>query len=166
MGLLTFLLLASLYQFSTKNIRKIALSQKDLLFFSTTLLGIIALLETFSTDHGYPGRRVPSPSPPPLISISSRLPAVRCSSGSSSTQKWQSSSPLLSSYFSAVLMGNQLFFFIFTFVGSVIGAHKVARCEQRSILIKAGLTVGGINLLMIICLQPDLRKSFQDGPSL
>ena len=47
-------------------------------------------------------------------------------------------------------MGNQLFFFIFTFVGSVIGAHKVAQCEQRSILIKAGLTVGGINVLMIL----------------
>jgi putative nucleotidyltransferase with HDIG domain len=46
-------------------------------------------------------------------------------------------------------MGNQLFYFIFTFVGSVIGAHKVARCEQRSILLKAGLTVGGINILMI-----------------
>jgi cyclic-di-AMP phosphodiesterase PgpH len=57
---------------------------------------------------------------------------------------------LLASYFSAALMGNQLFYFIFTFVGSVIGAHKVARCEQRSVLIKAGITVGGINILMII----------------
>jgi putative nucleotidyltransferase with HDIG domain len=57
---------------------------------------------------------------------------------------------ILSSYFSATLMGNQLFFFIFTFVGSIIGAHKVARCEQRSILIKAGLTVGGFNILLIL----------------
>jgi hypothetical protein len=48
------------------------------------------------------------------------------------------------------MMGNQLFLFIFAFVGSVIGAHSVARCEQRSILIKAGLMVGGINLLMIL----------------
>jgi hypothetical protein len=47
-------------------------------------------------------------------------------------------------------MGNQLFYFIFAFVGSVIGAHKVARCEQRNILIKAGITVGGINTLMIL----------------
>ena len=57
---------------------------------------------------------------------------------------------LLASYFAATLMGNQLFYFIFTFVGSVIGAHKVAQCEQRSILIKAGITVGGINILMIL----------------
>ena len=47
LGLLTFLILASLYQFSTKNIRKIILSQKDLLLFSTTLVGIIALLKLF-----------------------------------------------------------------------------------------------------------------------
>jgi putative nucleotidyltransferase with HDIG domain len=57
---------------------------------------------------------------------------------------------ILSSFFSAFLMGNQLFFFFFTFVGSLIGAHKVARCEQRSILIKAGITVGGLNILMIL----------------
>jgi len=57
---------------------------------------------------------------------------------------------LLVSYFSAMLMGNQLFYFIFTFLGSIIGAHKVARCEQRNILLKAGMTVGGINILMII----------------
>ncbi len=45
--LLTFLVLASLYQFSTKNIRKIILSQKDLLLFSTSLVGIIGLLKLF-----------------------------------------------------------------------------------------------------------------------
>jgi putative nucleotidyltransferase with HDIG domain len=47
-------------------------------------------------------------------------------------------------------MGNQLSFFIFAFIGSVVGAHKVARCEQRSVLIKAGLTVGSVNLLTIL----------------
>ncbi|HXX35873.1 MAG TPA: hypothetical protein VEM15_15490, partial [Thermodesulfobacteriota bacterium] len=52
MGLLSFLILAALYQFSTQNIRKIAPSQKDLLFLATALLGIVALLKLFqlSTD--------------------------------------------------------------------------------------------------------------------
>jgi len=48
MGLLTFLVLASLYQFSTQNIRKIAFSQKDLLFFSTSLLGSLLFLNSFN----------------------------------------------------------------------------------------------------------------------
>jgi putative nucleotidyltransferase with HDIG domain len=149
MGLLTFLILASLYQFSTQNIRKIALSQKDLLFFSTALLGIIALLKLFQLSTDVLGGEffsIPSSSYLYLFPIATGAMLVRIVLNSEVAIVFS----LLASYFSAVLMGNQLFYFIFTFVGSVIGAHKVAQCEQRSILIKAGITVGGINILMII----------------
>ena len=149
MGLLTFLILASLYQFSTQNIRKIALSQKDILFFSTTLVGIIAFLKLFqlSTDVlGGEFLSIPSSSYLYLFPIATSAMLVRIVLNSEAAIVFT----LLASYFSAALMGNQLFYFIFTFVGSVIGAHKVARCEQRSILIKAGITIGGINILMIL----------------
>ena len=149
MGLLTFLILASLYQFSTQNIRKIALSQKDLLFFSTALLGIIALLKLFQLSTDVLGGEffsIPSSSYLYLFPIATGAMLVRIVLNSEVAIVFS----LLASYFSAALMGNQLFYFIFTFVGSVIGAHKVARCEQRSVLIKAGITVGGINILMII----------------
>lgn len=149
MGLLTFLILASLYQFSTQNIRKTALSQKDLLFFSTVLLGIIAFLKLFqlSTDV-LAGEffSIPSSSYLYLFPITMGAMLVRIVLNSEVAIVFS----LLASYFSAALMGNQLFYFIFAFVGSVIGAHKVARCEQRNILIKAGITVGGINTLMIL----------------
>jgi cyclic-di-AMP phosphodiesterase PgpH len=149
MGLLTFLILVSLYQFSTQNIRKIALSQKDLLFFSTALLGIIALLKLFQLSTDVLGGEffsIPSSSYLYLFPIATGAMLVRIVLNSEVAIVFS----LLASYFSAALMGNQLFYFIFTFVGSVIGAHKVARCEQRSVLIKAGITVGGINILMII----------------
>jgi putative nucleotidyltransferase with HDIG domain len=148
MGLLTFLILASLYQFSTQNIRKISLSQKDLLFFSTTLLGIIAFLKLFQLMTDILGGEffsIPSSSYLYLFPIATGAMVVRIVLNSEVAIVFS----LLASYFSAVLMGNQLFYFIFTFVGSVLGAHKVAQCEQRSILIKAGITVGGINILMI-----------------
>ncbi len=149
LGLLTFLLLASLYEFSTKNIRKIALSQKDLLFFSTTLVGIIALLKLFQLITDILGGEflsIPSSSYLYLFPIATGAMLIRIVIHSEAAIVFAT----LSSYFSASMIGNQLFFFIFTFVGSVVGAHKVARCEQRSILIKAGLTVGGINFLMIL----------------
>jgi putative nucleotidyltransferase with HDIG domain len=149
MGLLTFLILASLYQFSTHNIRKIALSQKDLLFFSTTLLGIIAFLKLFQLMTDVLGGdffSIPSSSYLYLFPIATGTMIVRIVLNSEVAIVFS----ILASYFAAALMGNQLFYFIFTFVGSVIGAHKVAQCEQRSILIKAGVTVGGINILMII----------------
>jgi putative nucleotidyltransferase with HDIG domain len=147
-GLLIFLLLASLYEFSTKNIRKITLSQKDLLFFSATLMGIIGLLKLFLLVTDILGEEflsIPSSSYLYLFPIAGAAMLVRIVINSEVAIVFA----ILLSYLSATLMGNQLFFFIFTFIGGVVGAHKVARCEQRSILIKAGLTVGGVNLLMI-----------------
>ena len=147
--LLTFLVLASLYQFSTKNIRKIILSQKDLLLFCSSLIGIIALLKLFQlmTDAlGGEFFSIPSSSYSYLFPIATGAMLIRIVINSEVAIVFA----ILSSFFSATLMGNQLFYFIFTFVGSLIGAHKVARCEQRSILIKAGLTVGGFNILMIL----------------
>jgi putative nucleotidyltransferase with HDIG domain len=149
MGLLTFLISASLYQFSTQNIRKVALSQKDLLFCSTALIGIIAFLKLFQLSTDILGGEffsIPSSSYLYLFPIATGAMLVRIVLNSEVAIVFS----LLTSYFSAALMGNQLFYFIFTFVGSVIGAHKVARCEQRSILLKAGLTVGGVNMLMIL----------------
>lgn len=146
--LLTFLSLASLHQFSTKNIRKVTLSQKDLLFFSSTLIGIIALLKLFQMITDILGGEflsIPSSSYLYFFPIATGAMLVRIVINSEVAIVFT----ILCSYFSASMMGNQLFFFIFTFVGSLMGAHKVAQCEQRSILIKAGLTVGGINLLMI-----------------
>jgi hypothetical protein len=148
MGLLIFLIIASLYQFATQNIRKVALSQKDLLFCSTTLLGIIAFLKLFQLSTDVLGGEffsIPSSSYLYLFPIVTGAMLVRIVLNSEVAIVFS----ILASYFSAALMGNQLFYFIFTFVGSVIGAHKVARCEQRSIPLKAGLTVGGINILMI-----------------
>jgi putative nucleotidyltransferase with HDIG domain len=149
MSLLTFLILASLYQFSTKNIRKIALSQKDLLFCSTALLGTIAFLKLFQLTTDVLGEEffsIPSSSYLYLFPIATGAMLVRIVLNSEVAIAFT----LLTGYFSAALVGNQLFYFIFTVVGSLIGAHKVARCEQRSILIKAGIAVGGINVLMII----------------
>jgi hypothetical protein len=149
LALLTFLLLISLYQFSTKNIRKVFLSQKDLLFFSSTLLGIIALLKLFQLITDILGGQffaIPSSSYIYLFPIATGAMLIRIVINSEVAIFFA----ILVSYFSASMMGNQLFFFVFTLLGSVIGAHNVARCEQRSILIKAGLTVGGVNLLIIL----------------
>lgn len=149
LGLLTILFLASLYQFSTKNIRKIALSQKDLLFFSATLVGIMGLLKLFQLITDILGGEflsIPSSSYLYLFPIASGAMLIRIVINSEVAVIFA----ILGSYFSASMMGNQLFLFLFAFVGSVIGAHRVAQCEQRNILLKAGLTVGGVNLLIIL----------------
>ena len=149
LALLTFLILASLHEFSTKNIRKIALSQNDLLLFCSTLVGIIGLMKLFQLITDILGGEflsIPSSSYTYLFPIAAGAMLIRIVINSEVAIVFA----ILTSYFSAFLMGSRLFLFIFTLVGSLIGAHKVARCEQRSILIKAGLIVGGINILMIL----------------
>ena len=148
MSILTILLLVSLYQFSVKNIRKFTVSQKDLLFLATTLLGIMALLKLYLMVTEVLGEdffSIPSSSYLYLFPIATGAMIVRIVINSEVAIVFT----ILSSYFAASLMGNQLFLFIFTLVGSIIGAHKVAQCEQRNIILKAGLFVGGANLLMI-----------------
>jgi cyclic-di-AMP phosphodiesterase PgpH len=149
LGLLGFLLLASLYEFSTKNIRKVNLSSKDLLFFSVTLLGSIAFLKLFQMFTDIVGGEflsIPSSSYLYLFPIAGGAMLVRIVINSEVAIFFA----VLSSYFAASLIGNQMFYFVFTLIGSVIGAHMVARCEQRSTLIKAGLTVGAINVLTVL----------------
>jgi putative nucleotidyltransferase with HDIG domain len=149
LAVLTFLVLASLYQFSTKNIRKVTLSQKDLFLFSTTLIGVLAFLKLFQMITDVLGGEIfaiPSSSYSYLFPFATGAMLIRIVINSEVAIVFA----ILSSFFGASIMGNQLFFFIFTFVGSLVGAHRVARCEQRSILVKAGLAVGGINLLMIL----------------
>ena len=173
-GVLTFLFLTSLHEFSTKNIRKVTLSQKDLLFISTALVGIIGLLKLYllMTDAlGEEFLSIPSSSYLYLFPIAGGAMLVRIVINSEVAIIFG----ILLSYLSAFMLGNQLFFFIFSFIGGMVGAHRVARCEQRSIVIKAGLAVGGINLLMIIAynlisgnpfrigLLPDLIMGFLAG---
>lgn len=147
--LLSFLVLVILHEFSTKNIRKIALSQKDLIFFCSTLIGTIGTLKLFQLIADILGGEllsIPSSSYIYLFPIAAGAMLVRIVLNSEVAIVYA----ILSSYFSAVLIGNQLFFFIFSLIGSLIGAHRVARCEQRSILIKAGWILGAVNILMIL----------------
>jgi putative nucleotidyltransferase with HDIG domain len=146
--LLSFLILVILHEFSTKNIRKIAPSRKDLIFFCSTLVGTIGSLKLFQLITDILGGEllsIPSSSYIYLFPIAAGAMLIRIVLNSEVAIVYA----ILSSYFSAVLIGNQLFFFIFCLIGSLIGAHRVARCEQRSILIKAGWIVGGVNLLTL-----------------
>lgn len=146
MCLLSFIFLTSLYHFSTKNIRKVSLGLKDLIFFSSTLVGILGLLKIFQSITDILGGEfisIPSSSYLYLFPFASGAMLIRIVLNSEVAIIFS----ILSSYFSSFLIGNQLFPYIF--IGSVIGAHKVAQCEKRSTLLKAGLVVSVINLLMI-----------------
>ncbi len=51
------------------------------------------------------------------------------------------------SVFTGVMIGGEPLFFIYAFVGSMIAAFSVARCTERSALLKAGLFVAMANMV-------------------
>jgi putative nucleotidyltransferase with HDIG domain len=138
-----------LYTFSTKNIRKISLSSRDLLFVSLNLIMVVLALKFFifiseSIESNFVA-----------ISSSSYYYLFPVAAGAILTRIVINSEvaiiySTIASIFSAILLDNSLFFFIYLFIGGIVGANGVARCEQRSTLIKAGLHVGVANALMIL----------------
>jgi hypothetical protein len=53
--------------------------------------------------------------------------------------------------FAGWLLDNSFFFAVYFFIGSVVGAHSVVYSEDRSTLVKAGIKVGLVNILTILC---------------
>jgi putative nucleotidyltransferase with HDIG domain len=146
---LILMIIYLLYMFSTKNISKISLSSRDLLFVSLNLIIVVLALKFFifiseSIESNF--LTIPSSSYYYLFPVAAGVMLTRIVINSEVAIVYSA----MASIFSAILLDNSLFFFIYLFIGGIVGANGVARCEQRSTLIKAGLHVGVANALMIV----------------
>jgi len=146
---LILMIIYLLYTFSTKNIRKISLSSRDLLFVSLNLIIVVLALKFFifiseSIESNF--LTISSSSYYYLFPVAAGVMLTRIVINSEVAIVYSA----IASIFSAILLDNSLFFFIYLFIGGIVGANGVARCEQRSTLIKAGLHVGVANALMIV----------------
>lgn len=50
------------------------------------------------------------------------------------------------------LVEEKIPFLLFSFIGSIFAAYTIANCRQRSAFYKTGLLIGGVNMVLIICL--------------
>ncbi|MBW2638162.1 MAG: HDIG domain-containing protein, partial [Deltaproteobacteria bacterium] len=50
------------------------------------------------------------------------------------------------------LVDEKIPFFLFSFIGSIFAAYNIANCRQRSAFYKTGLLIGGVNMVLVICL--------------
>jgi len=149
-SLLVILLLAILFEFATANIRKFSPDDKDLLFL--TLLLVVMLGATKVSLAVFPLiaqvlPEIPSSSYGYGIGIAAGAMLVRIVLNSETALVFS----LVASTFAGWLMDNSFFFSVYFFIGSVVGAHSVAFCEERTILVKAGAKVGLVNILTILC---------------
>jgi putative nucleotidyltransferase with HDIG domain len=140
--------IASFYLFSTKNIRKVSPTNKDILFLLLVLIsslgmarisGVIAegLMEAF------PG--IPLSSYYYFFPVAAGAMLIRIVLNSEMALIYS----IFVSLLTGLLLNEGIFLPIFYLIGSIVGAHTVARCDQRSQLIKGGLLVGLTNFLLI-----------------
>ncbi len=146
---LILMIIYLLYTFSTKNIRKISLSSRDLVFVSLNLIIVVLALKFFvfiseSIESNF--LTISSSSYYYLFPVAAGAMLTRIVINSEVAIVYST----IASIFSAILLDNNLFFFIYLFIGGLVGANGVARCEQRRTLIKAGLHVGVANALLIL----------------
>jgi putative nucleotidyltransferase with HDIG domain len=147
--LLTGVFVASFYLFSTKNIKKVAPTNKDLLFFALATIFSLAMTKISMVlaegiANSWPG--VPLSAFYYFIPIAAGAMLVRIVLNSEVALIYS----ILISLLTGLMVGEGIFLPLFYFIGGIVGAHSVARCEQRSRLLKGGLLVGLTNLLLIL----------------
>ena len=143
--ILLFLLIAILYEFSEKNIKKFYLAKRDLLFCSVFTVFCVLLVkcfylifETYVQSHledlFY------------IIPVFVFAMVVRI-------VLFSEIAIIFSAFYAAALafsFENSLRVFLYTFAGSVLGAYFSGKCENRNSILKAGLYSGFIMCLFII----------------
>jgi putative nucleotidyltransferase with HDIG domain len=145
---LTCFFVFTFYLFSTKNIKKVSPTNKDMLFFILVLIFSLAMTRiSLVIAEGLTGTF-------PGIPLNAYYYFFPVAAGAMLLRVVLNSEVALiysvfASLFTGLLLEGGIFLPIFYLIGSIVGAHSVARCDQRSQLIRGGLLVGLTNLLLI-----------------
>ena len=139
---------ASFYLFSTKNIRKVSPTNKDILFLILVLISSVGMARISTViaeglTGAFPG--VPLSSYYYFFPVAAGAMLIRIVLNSEMALIYS----IIVSLLTGFLVEGGVFLPIFYLIGSIVGAHTVARCDQRSQLIKGGLLVGLTNFLLI-----------------
>jgi putative nucleotidyltransferase with HDIG domain len=146
--LLTVFFVASFYIFSTQNIRKISPTNKDIVFLILVLISSLGMARiSVAVAEGLASAfpAVPLSSYYYFFPVAAGAMLIRVVLNSEVALVYS----IFASLLTGLLLGEGIFLPIFYLIGSIVGAHSVARCDQRSQLIKGGLLVGLTNFLLI-----------------
>ena len=146
--LLTCFFIASFFIFATKNVRKVSPTNKDILFFILVLISSLGLARISvviaeGLVAAFPG--IPLNAYYYFLPVAAGAMLIRIVLNAEVALVYS----IFASFLTGLLLREGIFLPIFYFIGSIVGAHSVARCDQRSQLIKGGVLVGLTNLLVI-----------------
>ncbi|QOX79688.1 HDIG domain-containing protein [Trichlorobacter lovleyi] len=140
------------YRFACKNIRKFNPSNRDLLAIAVLIVGSFFVFKLALLISANIGAAFPAVSPASYaylfpfaagamivrILLNSEVALVYC----------VMMAPLL-----GILFNSNMYVVIYALLGSVVGAHGVRQCQDRSVIYTAGLKLAVINLALGLCFQ-------------
>jgi hypothetical protein len=151
---LLFLLIAIIIEYAEKNIKKFTLSVKDLLFGAVFTVFSVLLVKTCSLIFEY---YAPSHIeqlfyviPIFLFGIVFRIVL------------FSEAAIIFSAIFSIVLgftFGNSLAIFLYAFIGNILASYFSGKCENRNVILKAGLYTSLVMVFLTIIFDVFLRHS-------
>ena len=148
--LLVLIIVSLFYAFFPGNIRKFNLKFKDYLLLSLVLIGMVMIINFSTFLSGALSKAFPFlPYNACLYATPFALGAVLIAIMLNVELAAMFSVAL--AIISGVVLENQLKFFIFPFIASIVAAQQVVLCKERSTLIRAGLITGVVNVLLLLC---------------
>jgi hypothetical protein len=148
MVVLIFFLLSTMYLVGLMNDRSSKTGLKDLLFNVATLLATF-LIVIASDFMAYEIARAFHFSPRALIfaiPVASGAMLISIFHGMGVAATFS----LIASVLTARVVGGQMEFFIYFFIGSLVAAHGVRDCRERGVFIKSGLKVSLCNIFLAL----------------
>ncbi|WP_051360844.1 HD family phosphohydrolase [Desulfuromonas sp. TF] len=149
MLIVILLLLLATHRYANRNIRKYRIQNRDLIFLTTTFVGLLALVKlaifiSTALESAFP--YIDSASYYYIFPFAVGAMLVRIVLNSEIAFVFA----LLSSLLLGILFGNSLFIALYALAGSLTGAHWVRQCKQRTTLYRAGFRLSMVNVLLII----------------
>jgi putative nucleotidyltransferase with HDIG domain len=143
--ILLFLLIAILYEYSEKNIKKFYLSKKDLIFCSVFTVFCVALVKSFHLIfESYAQNRLEDLFY--IIPVFVFAMVVRI-------VLFSEIAIIFSLVYSAALafsFDGSLRIFLYTFAGSILGAYFSGKCENRNTILRAGIFTAFLMCLFML----------------
>ncbi len=158
---LLILLIASLfYSFFPGTIRRFNLKGKDYLLISLVLIGMVLMINFSIFLSGAITKAFP------FISYNACLYATPFALGAIVIAivlnvELAAIFSVVLSIIIGILLENQLKFFIYPLIASIVAAQQVVMCKERKTLIRAGAITGVVNVLLIFCFALIQRNLFK-----
>jgi len=154
------LLLYIVFYFAQHNISKFHPDSRDLLFLATVFIALFALIKISIFIAAAMGNSFA------YIDSSAYLYAIPFAVGAMLVRIVLNSEiaflfAVCSAVLVGVLFGNSLLMALYVLIGSLVGAHGVRHCQQRTALYRAGLWVGLTNVAMLIGTQLLNGRNFE-----